>query len=327
MTSAFDIRMDLRELAEEDLQKAIEDQEELIYRTPSVEPAIAPTLSQYRAERDRRMDEKINAMVADVIGDAALGVAPELEPGPALVPEPEPELDPVADQAALRRSPSTVINAYSTPKEDPKLKHRRLARSKTIAEGRSKRMRSTTDHYDAGGKLLACQIKHAGFKPRSLRDRMRKHPEYSATMAQFDENRATIKRNALRLACPLLCADEVRKGQYNDNDIEFLLRTQIKQVAMAADGEQYDFSRIKAYIRECNVKGQMLRSPVTGEEMSGEVRFLQPVKNRWGNVVTVGHGVEKLPKWEVKTWLPALNVYRPAAVNTVPVNRQDYAVV
>ena len=31
--------------------------------------------------------------------------------------------------------------------------------------------------------------------------------------------------------------------------------------------------------------------------MASYVRFLQPVKNRWGNVVTVGHGEEKMPKW------------------------------
>lgn len=311
--------MDLRELADEDLRKAIEDQEELIERTPSVAPAIAPTLSQYRAERDRRLDERINSIVDYVIGDAGMEEhAPEPAPAPAPAPEPTPEPTleaapaPLLNQAAMRRSPSTVINVYSTPKEDLTRKHRRVVRSKTVAEGRSKRVRFMTDHYDASGKLLACQTKQAGFKRPSIRDRMRKHPEFSATMAQFDENRATIKRNALRLACPLLCADEVRKGQYKDNEIEFLLRTQIKQVAMAADGIQYDFSRIKAYIRECNAQGKMLRSPVTGEKMSCKVRFMQPVKNRWGNVVTVGHGAEKLPKWEVKTWEPALNVYRPA---------------
>jgi hypothetical protein len=305
--------MDLRELADEDLRKAIEDQEELIERTPSVAPAIAPTLSQYRAERDRRLDDKINAIVENVIGDEGVGLAPE----------PAPE----SDQVALRRSPSTVINVYTTPDKNTIQKHRRVVRSKTITEGRSKRMRITTEHYEPEGKLLACQTKHVGFKPQSLQDRMRKHPEFSVLMAQYDYNQATIKRNALRLACPLLCADEVRKGKYKDTDVEFLLRTQIKQVAMAADGEQYDFSRIKAYIRECNAKGQMLRSPVTGEQMSCHVRFLEPVKNRWGNFVTVGHGEEKMPKWEVKTWQPALNVYRPAAVPVQPVHTHDYAVV
>ena len=297
MANAFDIRMDLRNLADEDLHKAIIDQEDLIFRTPSVEHAIMPALREYRAERDRRFDAKINAIVDDVIND------PEL-PG-----APEPEPDPVV----LRRSPSTVINVYSTPDKSLALKHRRVVRSKTVTEGRSKRMRSTIEHYDPASKLLACQTKQKGFKPQSIRDRMRKHPEFSATMAQFDANKATIKRQALQLACPLLCADEVRKGHYNENDPEFLMRTQIKQVAMASDGNQYDFTRIKAYIRECNAKGVMLRSPVTGEEMSCEVRFTEPVKNRWGNVVFVGHGLEKMPKLDVKTWEPALNVYRPKA--------------
>lgn len=307
MANVFDIRMDLRNLASEDLHKAIEDQEELIFRTPSVEHAIMPALREYRAERDRRLDEKINAIVDDVLNDSEPMVAPEAAPVPAVEAAPDP------DPAILRRSPSTVINVYSTPDKSLTLKHRRVVRSKTVTEGRSKRMRSTTEHYDPASKLLACQTNQKGFKPPSIRDRMRKHPEFSATMAQFDENKATIKRQALQLACPLLCADEVRKGRYKEHDTEFLLRTQMKQVAMAADGNQYDFDRIKAYIRECNAKGVMLRSPVTGEQMSCEVRFMEPVKNRWGNVVTEGHGLGKMPKLEVKTWEPALNIYRPTA--------------
>lgn len=315
MANVFDIRMDLRNLASEDLHKAIEDQEELIFRTPSVEHAIMPALREYRAERDRRLDEKINAIVDDVLNDSEPVAAVEAAPVPAVeaAPVPAVEAAPDPDPAILRRSPSTVINVYTSPDKNPTLKNRRVVRSKTITEGRSKRMRSTTEHYDPASKLLACQTKQKGFKPLSIRDRMRKHPEFSATMAQFDENKAIIKRQALKLACPLLCADEVRKGRYNENDPEFLLRTQMKQVAMAADGNQYDFDRIKAYIRECNAKGMMLRSPVNGEQMSCEVRFMEPVKNRWGNVVTEGHGLGKMPKLEVKTWEPALNIYRPTA--------------
>ena len=44
MTNVFDLRMDLRELADEDLRKAIEDQEDLIERTPSVRPRFAHTV-------------------------------------------------------------------------------------------------------------------------------------------------------------------------------------------------------------------------------------------------------------------------------------------
>lgn len=304
MANAFDIRMDLRNLADEELCKAIDDQEELIFRTPSVEPAIMPALREYRAERDRRLDEKIGAIVDNAMGDSE---------SVTTTPAPAPEAEAETDSTTLRRSPSTVINVNTPPEENRALKHQCVVRSKTIAKGRSKRMRSTTDHYDPSGKLLACQTNQKGFRPGSIRDRMRKHPEFSATMAQFDENKATIKRQALQLACPLLCADEVRKGNYNENDPEFLLRTQIKQVAMAADGHQYDFSRIKAYIRERNAKGVMLRSPVTGEQMSGEVHFTQPVRNRLGAVVTVGNGLSKLPTLEVKTWTPALNIYRPTA--------------
>ena len=164
-----------------------------------------------------------------------------------------------------------------------------------IATGRSKRVRHATDHYGRVGST----------KCPTLHEQMRKHPEFGASVEQFEQNKVTIKRQALELACPLLVADEVARGNYSENDLKCLLRTQMKQVAVAGDGHQYDFVRIKEYIREHI--GQRLVSPVTGEPMIEQVCFTLPILNRFGNVVYVGTGKEKLPKLETITWRPTLN--------------------
>ena len=89
------------------------------------------------------------------------------------------------------------------------------------------------------------------------------------------------------------------------NDAEFLLRTQMKQVAMADDGYEYDFDRIKAYIRQ-HVSRE-LRSPTTGQPMTAHVYFTVPVKDRAGEIIYTGKGVNRTPKMNVRAWLPTLN--------------------
>ena len=161
-----------------------------------------------------------------------------------------------------------------------------------IATGRSRRVSHATDHY--GNRV-------GSTKRPTLRDRMRKHPEFGAFVEQFEQNKATIKQNALSLACPLLVADEVARGNYNESDLNFLLRTQKKAVAMAADGHQYDFHRIKAYVR-AHRSGQ-LRSPITNEPMSCEVHFMEPAQDK--------HGKKIKDTLVMRTWEPPLNVYVP----------------
>ena len=169
----LEMRLDQQALDDDALQKAIEDQEALIDRMPSMEPMLLPALCQWRAERDRRLD----ATVGVVLGNERI----------------------VADS------------------ED----------EANIATGRSKRVRHTTDHYGNTAGSTKCP---------TLREQMRKHPEFGASVEQFEQNKVTIKRQALELACPLLVADEVARGNYSENDLKCLLRTQMKQVAVAGDG-------------------------------------------------------------------------------------------
>ena len=169
-----------------------------------------------------------------------------------------------------------------------------------IATGRSKRVRHATDHYgNTAGST----------KRPTLREQMRKHPEFGASVEQFEQNKAMIKRQALELACPLLVADEVARGNYSENDLNFLLRTQMKRVAVADDGHQYDLVRLKQYIR-AHI-GQRLVSPITKQPMSAQVRFAEAVTNRYGSKVCVGSGMDKVSKYETQTWRPTLNVPKP----------------
>ena len=192
----------------------------------------------------------------------------------------------------------TSKEVYTTP-----------VRAPTVAKGRSKRMRLEPDHFDNQAKPLAFEadaLKRQ--KGPTLHDKMYKRPEFRCLMDQMEQNKVTIKTNAVRLSCPLLVADEEAKGNYNDNDADFLLRTQMKQVAVADDGHEYDLSRIKTYIRDR--MGQALVSPVTGEPMSGQVYFTETLKTKGGDTVYTGHGVNRVPKMRVRAWTPALNMAR-----------------
>ena len=75
---------------------------------------------------------------------------------------------------------------------------------------------------------------------------------------------------------------------------------------MADDGHEYDFDRIKAYIRQH--MDSALLSPVTGEPMTGQVYFTEPVKDRTGQIIYTGKGVDRVPKVIVRAWQPTLNL-------------------
>ena len=116
-------------------------------------------------------------------------------------------------------------------------------------------VRHATDHYGNTVGSTKCPTLH---------EQMRKHPEFGASVEQFEQNKVTIKRQALELACPLLVADEVARGNYSENDLKCLRRTQMKKVAVAGDGHQYDLVRIKQYIRKHI--GQRLVDAMTSAE-------------------------------------------------------------
>lgn len=274
MANNFGIRLTLRNMDDNALQLAIDRQEELISITPAMKPIIEPGLAQFREERDRRLNANIGLVLDNVFASD--------------VDEP---VGGTSDEASRGKA------VYTTP-----------IRAPTVAQGRSKRVRMEPDHFDNQSKPLAIEADALKRHKPSLHDKMYKRPEFRCLMDQMEQNKVTIKTNAARLSCPLLVADEVAKGNYNDNDADFLLRTQMKQVAVADDGYQYDFARIKSYIRDR--MGQALLSPVTGEPMSGQVYFTETLRTKSGDVIYTGQGVNRVPKVRVRAWQPTLNPER-----------------
>ena len=289
MASAIDtfgIHMDMRDLDDVVLQKTIDNQEAMIAQTPSMQPMITPVLLQYIAERDRRKKEEINTIVAN--------------------------LECFSDEENRVPTDGCANNetAYETPVKKPVIATLNKASTSLATSGRSKRIRHMTDHFSTESKPLAVQADKRRTSERSvLLGRMRKRPEFSATITQCEANKAVLMQTARELACPLLVADEVAKGTYRDDCFEVLMRTQMRQVAVADDGHQYDFVRLKQYIRARI--GERLISPITKQPMGGQVRFTEAVTNRYGSKVCVGSGMDKVCKYETRTWRPTLNVPKP----------------
>lgn len=267
----------LNHLDDAALQLAIDRQEEMISVTPSMGPILEPALVQYRAERDLRL----NAKIGTILGDCFVNEKGEIA---------------ASTPSNTKGTAPGSKRIYTTPIKTP-----------TLAKARGKRVRFEPDHFDNQTKPLAVEadaLKRQ--KGPSLHEKMRKYPEFRVLMDQFEQNKLTIKHNAANLACPLLVMDEKAKGDYNENDADFMLRTQMKQVAVADDGHEYDFDRIKAYIRQH--MDSALLSPVTGEPMTGQVYFTEPVKDRTGQIIYRGKGVDRVPRVIVRAWQPTLNL-------------------
>jgi len=289
MASAIDtfgIHMDMRDLDDALLQKTIENQEAMIAQTPSMQPMIMPALLQYSAERDRRQKEEVDTLVANV------------------------ECYSDEENRAPTHGRANNATEYETPDKKPVIATLHKTPPALSTSGRSKRVRHMTDHFSTESKPLAVQADKRRKSERSvLLGQMRKHPEFSATITQCEANRATLMQAAREFACPLLIADEVAKGTYRDDCFEVLMRTQMRMVAVADDGHQYDLVRLKQYIR-AHI-GERLISPITKQPMSAQVRFAEAVTNRYGSKVYVGSGMDKVCKYETRTWRPTLNIPKP----------------
>lgn len=282
----FGIHMDMRDLDDALLQKTIDNQEAMIAQAPSMQPVIMPALRHYIAERDRRQTKEIDTIVAN--------------------------LECYSDEENRAPAHGCDYNgtAYETPVKKPVIAKLHKTPEALATSERSKRVRHMTDHFSTESKPLAFQADKRRKSERSvLLAHMRKHPEFSATITQCEANKATIMQTARELACPLLVADEVAKGTYRDDCFEVLMRTQMREVAVADDGHRYDLVRLKQYIR-AHI-GERLVSPITKQPMSAHVRFAEAVTNRYGSKVCVGSGMDKVCKYETRTWRPTLNIPKP----------------
>jgi len=90
---------------------------------------------------------------------------------------------------------------------------------------------------------------------------------------QMKQNAEIIRKRAEELSCPLLRAAKQKKGVDPNDSLTYLLDTQMKQVAVASDGHQYDFAALREYIKKgMSVRGGPV-SPITKQPISVEVRY------------------------------------------------------
>ena len=87
---------------------------------------------------------------------------------------------------------------------------------------------------------------------------------------QLRHNESLIAESARKFACPLLCLEQLERGEVLDGRRDSLLSTQMRRVAVADDGNRYDFEAIKRYVLK-NM-GTQLVSPITKQPMGAHVR-------------------------------------------------------
>lgn len=126
----------------------------------------------------------------------------------------------------------------------------------------------------------------------------RAHAEANQTMReQMRQNEESIRKSAMEFSCPLLRAAKQAEGVEPNDSMAYLLQTQMKQVAVASDGYQYDFAALRAHIKKgLSLPGGPL-SPITKRSISVEVRYAPKKRDqKTGQVVPNA--------WVTKVWRP-----------------------
>lgn len=113
-----------------------------------------------------------------------------------------------------------------------------------------------------------------------------------------DEN---IRSTAKKYSCPLLRAAKEAEGVPPNDSMAYLLQTQMKQVAVASDGHQYDFAALRAYIKKNKCARGGLVSPITKQPISDEVRYA-PKKRDPKTGLPIGNARV------TKVWRPSMEV-------------------
>jgi len=90
---------------------------------------------------------------------------------------------------------------------------------------------------------------------------------------QMRQNEEIIRKSAAEFSCPLLRAAKQAEGVEPHDSTKYLLETQMKQVAVASDGYQYDFAALREYIKKNMSARGGLVSPITKQPISVEVRY------------------------------------------------------
>ena len=114
---------------------------------------------------------------------------------------------------------------------------------------------------------------------------------------QVRQNAEIIRMRAEKLACPILRAAKEAEGIMPNDSMEYLMATQMKQVAQASDGHQYDFAALRAHIKKGLSQPSGPLSPITKQPISVEVRYAPKKRDqKTGDVIPNA--------WVTKVWRP-----------------------
>ena len=258
-------------LDDRELDLAIADQESMLKRVPSAAPYMEPALAAHRAERERRSactNERYNVDTAT--GDCEEQQEEEVnELTSALVPTASPEQSPPMPESREPASPPPT-----------KLIKRKKSRSRTTpySEARPLRIRFGPERYGGENKPVVGSRKHKYESPA-----LQAQYEINQILReQLRTNQTQIEDTAAYFRCALT-AQKPRKvlvtpnGTRHEKPVDCpYLGAMIKKLAVADDGYWYDFSHITQCIRDNS--HHLLRSPVTGEPMSGQVYYMGKCK-------------------------------------------------
>ena len=113
---------------------------------------------------------------------------------------------------------------------------------------------------------------------------------------QLRQNEESIREQAEKYACPLLRAAKEEAGIAPSDRLEYLLSTQMKQVAVASDGQRYDFAALRAHILKGMRDARGPLSPITKRPLKPEVRYTAKKRDSKTGVVMEGVLVTKVWK-------------------------------
>lgn len=112
-------------------------------------------------------------------------------------------------------------------------------------------------------------------------------------------NEENIRKFAEANGCPLLRAAKEEAGVVPSDSLAYLLSTQMKQVAVASDGQRYDFAALRSHILEGMRAARGPLSPITKRPLKPEVRYTAKKRDSKTGVVMEGVLVTKVWKPEL----------------------------
>ena len=134
----------------------------------------------------------------------------------------------------------------------------------TLGDRAERRVRFRPSRYGEEAAARTSKLTTAAKTQRETNQIMRE---------QLRLNKERIRQTAEKYSCPLLRAAKEVEGVMPNDSLEYLLATQMKQVAVASDGHQYDFAALRAHIIKGMLDHRGPLSPITKRPLEPVARY------------------------------------------------------